>query len=168
MHWKWILPHNYGLFQDQQTTSDGEWKPFMCCSAGPGFVGRCLCDHCVNVAQVDEGETCYEFLWLVHPLISCLNTLTYSAAVFTIKHSSGSICFWEFIYWSACLTADMELTFLEWRITMKASEVLVGTWILFHGKRWRNKKHKPACCWTVGQYMQSVYQRFTEMNSETR
>ncbi len=118
VHWKLILSHNYCLFQDLQMTSDGEWKP-LCCSACPGFVGRCLYDQCVNVAQVDEGETaCYEFLWLVHPLKSCFNTLTYSAAVFTLKQSSGSICFWEFIYWSACQAADMELTFLEWRITV--------------------------------------------------
>lgn len=37
------------------------------------------------------------------------------------------------------------------------SVVLVWTWILFHGKRWRNEERKPAWCWTAGQYMQSVH-----------
>lgn len=117
---------------------------------------HCTSWICGKMFMWSECECCT--VALVHPLISCHNTLTYSAALFTKPSRGSCICCWEFIYWSAYYGRHgINLARMKnYNSTVRVSEVLVWTWVLFHGKRWSNEKGQPVCCWTAGQYMQSV------------
>lgn len=128
------------FFVRTRRCSQSEKENCLCCSAAPGFVGRCLCDQCVNVAQVDENETCYEFLWQVHPLVSCLRTCTYYAAIFTIKQRwlQWRLYLFIIIYLLICMSNSRHgivvTRMKNYSGTMRMSEVLVWTWIYFMGK----------------------------------
>lgn len=84
---------------------------------------------------------CYEFLWLVHPLISCLRTCTNYVAIFTVKQRwlQRGLYLFIIIYLLICMSNSRHgivLTKMKnYSGTMRMSEVLVWAWILFHGKR---------------------------------
>jgi len=111
-----------------------------------------LCDQRVNVAQVGEGETP---LWVSLAgswYLSQDSMQTFYAAIFTVKQ--GGIWFQLFIYESVCLTANMELFSLEWRISVQPWECQM--YLCRHEFDFMGKgKGKLACSWTAGQSMKS-------------
>jgi len=125
--------------------SGWEWKPFVLpCRSRAYAISVWTLRKWVRVKRR------YEFLWLVHDI--CLRTRTFYAAIFTVKQ--GGICFQLFIYESVCLTANMELFSLEWRISVQPWECQM--YLCRHEFDFMGKgKGKLACSWTAGQSMKS-------------